>query len=442
MKKFHVQVKENSPLVEAKMNEEIHAQAKDNSPSIENILRPISYTAWLLGVGIARPRKCPKAITIIIRMIHMAVCSYVMIRDTKYYFANIQVDIRVYIYYFIDRMIYYISTFYYIYHGIRLYNKWPELMDRLKELDQNIRKETSMNYRFLKIVEALAIFTTFIFCPLWPIIKILNYYLNVSHIVHETYIIRMLYYYILAQSLINSFVFVVVVYVLYCRFQIINKLIGQLEKLSNVQWIAFKIRRIRKLHADVCDLASMVNDIHGLHLLFCSANCFTMAIVSLFFVFKYVKHFSWVDLIQHFLFIVYSMQFCLICWICTLASQESNRTGRIMHKVIMNCQPLSLDNRDAINQSSLEMRSAREDWNNVKNYNCSSHNLYVVRNFLHKNLDQKCVRKEVNDFSIQLQQNRVVFTACDFFEMNNASFGYFVGVIVTYLILFVQFNTF
>ena len=84
---IHVQVKDNSPSIAAKMEEKIHVQVKDNSPSIERILRPITYTSWLLGVGIARPRKCPKAITIIIRIIHMAVCSYVMISDIKFIFS-------------------------------------------------------------------------------------------------------------------------------------------------------------------------------------------------------------------------------------------------------------------------------------------------------------------------------------------------------------------
>lgn len=50
-----------------------------------------------------------------------------------------------------------------------------------------------------------------------------------------------------------------------------------------------------------------------------------------------------------------------------------------------------------------------------------------------------CDRNEVNDSSIQLQQHRVAFTACDFFEMNNALLSGFVGVITTYLIILVQF---
>jgi hypothetical protein len=125
-------------------------------------------------------------------------------------------------------------------------------MDRLKELDQKIRKEISMNDRSIKIIEALAIFMTITFYSLWPIIRVLYYYLVVPDgrdPVIQFMITDTLFYYILAQSVINSFGFDVVVYVLYRRFQTLNKLIVQLDELSDVQWIAFKIRRIREMHA-------------------------------------------------------------------------------------------------------------------------------------------------------------------------------------------------
>ncbi|XP_036150673.1 putative gustatory receptor 2a [Monomorium pharaonis] len=61
-----------------------------------------------------------------------------------------------------------------------------------------------------------------------------------------------------------------------------------------------------------------------------------------------------------------------------------------------------------------------------------------MENLLRKNLDRDCVRNEINDFSIQLQQHRVAFTAYDFFEMNNALLSGFVGAITTYLIILVQ----
>ncbi|XP_039305898.1 uncharacterized protein LOC105195383 [Solenopsis invicta] len=426
-----------------KMKEKIHVKVKNNSQTIERILRPITCISWLLGVGIAHPRKCSKAITIIIRMIHMAVCSYVMICDTQLFFIRISLmdekgDIFMYIY-SLNRMMCYISIFYYIYYGIRQYNKWPELMDRLNELDQKIKKEISINDWPIKIIEALAIFTTFVFCSLWPTLQFLHYYI-LSYTIPESIIIEMLIYYFLAQSLINSFVFDVVIYVLYRRFQTLNKVIGHLDKLSDVQWIAFKIRRIRELHADICDLVSMLNDIHSLHLLFCSGHCFIMAIISLFNLILLIKHVKWLTLTNDFLYILYSMQFYLICWICTLACQEANSTGKIIHKIILNCKPMNLGKHEASNQSSLEVRSSLEVSNSEQNSNWkSSHNPFVMENFLRRNLDLECVRKEVNDFSIQLQQNRITFSAYDFFEINNASYGCFVGVVVTYPIIIIQF---
>ncbi|XP_039305927.1 uncharacterized protein LOC120357939 [Solenopsis invicta] len=418
--------------------EEVDVQVKDNPPSIERILRPIMYTSWFLGVGIAHPRKCPKAVKIIIRIIHIAVCSYIMIGDIKFSGPSSDINKRFksllrYIYY-LNKMMCYVSRYYYIYYGIRQYNKWTELMDRLKGLDQKIRKEIPMNDRSIKVMEALAVFMTFIFCPLWPTIQILYYYI-ISYTINEKVIIDMLFNYILAQSLINSFVFDVVVYVLYRRFQTINKLIGQLEKLSDIQCIAFKIRRIRELHADVCDLASMVNDIHSLHLFFCSGNCFTRATSSLFYFVDPTKRANWLNWISEFLYIVYSMQFCLICWICTLACEESNKTGRIIHKIILNCQPRNLDNHEA-NSSSLGMQPSLEDLEGEQNCDCcSSRSPYVVENFLRRNLDLECVTNEVNNFSIQLLQNRIAFTAYDFFEINLVSYGWFVGLIITYVML-------
>ncbi|XP_039305561.1 uncharacterized protein LOC120357857 [Solenopsis invicta] len=418
-----------------KMKEKIHVKVKNNSPSIERALRPISYISWLLGVGVAHPQKCPKIITIIIRLIHMAVCSYVATCQTLRfikYFYNSDVDKNYILTYrfhllldFLNKMMCFISILYHIYHGLSQYNKWAKLMDRMKELDQKIREEISMHDQSIKIVETLAVFITFTYCPLMPIIQALYH----SHIflnpIDELDLLKMMFNYILAQLLINSFAFDVVVYVLYCRFQTVNKLIVQLDELSDVQWIAFKIRRVRELYTDICDLASMVNDIHGLHLLFCAGNCFTMALTSLFSFFQDENISSRFYLIEHLLCIVYSMQFYLICWICTLACEESKRTKRNIHKIILNCKPVNLDTHEANNQSSIKVRSSVEDKIGEQNSNCSSsHYPYVVENFLRRNLDQECVIKEINDFSIQLQQTRVAFTACDFFEVNNSSYGW------------------
>ncbi|XP_011158962.2 uncharacterized protein LOC105195287 [Solenopsis invicta] len=420
------------------MEKEKYVQVKDNSPSIERILRPISYASWFLGVGIAHPRKCPKAITITIRIVHMILCSFlVIIHALEIYFIIYELDIIDYIY-CLNQVMCRVSTYYYIYHGIRQYHKWTDLMDRLKELDQKIKKKISMNDRSIKIVVALAVFAAFTPYPLILIIHFLYSYL----FTHPKYLVTIdwadfVLYYMLCQSLINSFVFDVIVYVLYCRFQTINTLICQLDKSSDVLWIAFKIRSIRKIHTDICDLVNMVNDIHSLHLLFCLMNCFTMAVDVLCQVYIFETNYTDYELIliQNFCFIAYVTQFYLICLICTLACQESNRTGRIIYDIIFNYKPANLDNHEANNLSSLEMPPL-EDLGSEQSFN-QSHNLRygIMENLLRGNLDQECVTKEINDFSIQLQQNRIAFTACNFFQINNGLFTTFVQVIITYLIV-------
>ncbi|XP_025986793.1 uncharacterized protein LOC113003081 [Solenopsis invicta] len=370
----------------------------------------------------------------------MAVCSYSMICDTQDFLYNPDVGNNIFEYiYFLNNVMCYVSTYYYVYHGIRQYNKWPELMDRMKKLDQKIRREIPMNDQPIKTAEAVAILAAYACCPLMLIIHILYCYLTNPT---DIFMPDLLLYYLISQSLINSFVFDIIVYVLYCRFQTINKLIGQLNELSDVLRITIKIGRIKGLHIGICNLVSMVNDIHGLHLLFCSLNCFTMAVATLFQLYIFVvKKDSYFIVRNNFLCIVYVTQFCLICWICTLARQESNRTGRIIFEIISNYKSGNLDKHEPRNQSNLKVQPPLDDLDDEQSSNRSNnHNLsYVVReNLLRTNLDRECITKEINNFSIQLQQNPVAFTACDFFEINNTLFSGFVGVIVTYLVIFIQ----
>ncbi|XP_036146832.1 uncharacterized protein LOC118648253 [Monomorium pharaonis] len=419
--------------------EEIHAPVDDNSLSIEHILRPITYTVWFMGVGIARPRKCSKIVTIIIRIIHLAMCTVFLKTFTEYMFT-LSIDSVVEFFYIIDRMIFFVAAYYYIYHGIRQYDKWPELMDKMKELDRKIKKDTHMNDLPVKIMEAVAIFMTFVCCPLFPIVISLYYFL---HSYNNSVINNLLYFFMIARSLINSFCFDVVVYVLYYRYQTINKVFGHLNNLSDAPLIAFKIRRIRELHNDICDLVIMINDIHGFHLLLCSTNSFFMVTSRLYAAFINTMNEDYNDmLIDYMTAIMYTMQFGLICWICTLACQEFGKTKIIMNTIALKCKSINFDKlKETRNQLSLETRPPLQDADSEQNYNWSnSHgwNYVVMENLLSKILDRDYVSDEINWFLIQLQQRRISFTACDFFEMSNNLFCSFVGVICTYLIIYIQ----
>lgn len=229
------------------MEEEIYVRVEDNSPSIEHSLRPISCISWLLGVGVARPRDCPKAVTIILRVVHLAVCTVIVAYGAIDFFTFGSVfksDIFKIMYY-MNKVMSYVSAYYYVYHGIGQYDKWPELMDRMKKLDQKIRRETPMSDRSVKNMEALAILATLVCGPLSLIAHAMYYYFTHPE---DIFASDLLLYYTIAQSLINSFVFDVIVYVLYHRFQTINELIGQLNELFGAPWCAHKIRCIRELH--------------------------------------------------------------------------------------------------------------------------------------------------------------------------------------------------
>ncbi|XP_036146854.1 uncharacterized protein LOC118646965 [Monomorium pharaonis] len=392
----------------------------DDIPSIEHTLRPISYISWLLGVGVARPRKFSKTMTIIIRIVHLVMCSVSMVCNAIDLFNYVSIN-KLYnhmflITYFMDRMMCYVSAYYYIYHGIRQYDKWSKLIDKIKGLDQKIRKETQINDQPIRNVEVIAILATTVCCLLLLIIPVVRYCIDSRNI----YATELLLFYVLAQSLVNSFVFDVVVYVLYYRFQTINKLIGQLDKLFNASWAALKIKRMRELHYDICDLVIMINEIHGLQLLLCSANCFTAVEATLFriylLVLKEPYNYCYYILINSIVCILYLVQFGLMCWICTLARQESDKTGIIICAIILKRKPVNHEKlHETINQTFLEVQNS--NWSSNHNWN-----YVVIENFFLKNLEENCVRNEINDFSIQLQLRRVAFTACYFFEISNNLF--------------------
>ena len=120
---------------------------------------------------------------------------------------------------------------------------------------------------------------------------------------------------------------------------------------------------------------------------------------------------------------IHIAQYGIMCWICTLTRQESEKTGRCVHEIVFNCKPVNLGKiNEAWNHSSFEMRSPLNE-SDSEQISSSSHNLnnVVLENYSRRNLDRDCIRKEINDFSIQLYP--VAFTVCNFFEINNALFS-------------------
>ncbi|KAG7190338.1 hypothetical protein KM043_006451 [Ampulex compressa] len=426
------------------MEEEITIQVENNTPSAERILRPITYTSWFLGVGVARPHKCPKIINIILRGIHLGVCSVIVAYGAIDFFtfgAVFKSDIFKIMYY-MNKVTSYVSSYYYVYHGIRHYKKWPELMEKIECLDRKIKREVRMNDGPVTCSQILAILATLILGPISLIIHALYYYFTLPK---DIFASDLLLYYTIAQTLVNSFVFDVVVYLIYRRFLTLNQMIERLDGSLSASWVALKLRQIRELHNGICDLVTAMNEVFGLYLLMCSINAFTMVLAKLFRIYmSVVEKNSEFILINNIIWIIYATQFGITCWVCTMAYRESNKTGIIARTMTLNSKHLtkfhklsSVMRRRA--HESAELRVHDNAQRDGDSQNGCGTNFFGVESLLRASFERDCVRNEVNDFSSQVQQHRVAFSACDFFEMNNALLTGFIGIITTYLIILVQF---
>lgn len=226
--------------------EDITVRVEETPSKPERILRPITYVSWFLGVGVAYPKKCHKAITVILRVIHFAIRSTIVAYSAMD-FSNFGKEFTSKLYeimYVMDESISHVSSYYYVFHVMQ-YTKWPELMRKLESLDQHIGKELPINDGCVKIRQILAILIICVLGPLSLVAHVLYYYFTAPDQIYPS---DLLYYYTIAQTLANSFVFDVVVYMICSRFRAINEIIKQLDDSLGAYWAALKIRRIRKLH--------------------------------------------------------------------------------------------------------------------------------------------------------------------------------------------------
>ncbi|XP_046822575.1 uncharacterized protein LOC124425769 [Vespa crabro] len=431
------------------MEDEMSEQVEQRTTSMtEETLRVIIYVSWFLGVGVARPKRLPKFVTIIVRVLHFGICTVIVAYGAIDFFTFgtiFKSDIYKIMYY-MNKVMCYVSSYYYVFHGISHYGKWPLLMNKIEQLNKKIIREVSMNERSIKTVQILAVILTFFLGPVSLLIHALYYYFTLPE---EIFASDLLLYYTIAQSAINSFVFDTVVYVICNRFRKINRMIELLDNKLVASLIAFKIRRIRELHNGVCELVTLINDIHGVQLLLCSANSFTMVVATLFRIYmSVVEHNYTFMLINNIIWIIYAGQFALMCWVCTLTNREFKKTGVLIHSIIPNHEKKDRDKPLSIlaicneHDYSLQMHQQQqhEDRRRISlDIGRFGLNYFSMENLLRSNIERDCVRNEINDFSNQLQQQPISFTACDFFEINNALLTGFIGVITTYLIILVQF---
>ncbi|XP_076165154.1 uncharacterized protein LOC143145552 isoform X2 [Ptiloglossa arizonensis] len=423
------------------MEEEITIRVESNCSKPRHTLHPITYVSWFLGVGVARPDKWPKPITMIFRGLHLATCSVAVafsVMDFKEFQKEFTSELFE-IMYCMNETICHVSAYYYVFHAIQHYDKWPELMRIMESLDVQICRELPINDGPVRIGQILAILIVFLLGPVSLVGHVLYYQFIAPD---QIFASDLFLYYTIAQTLTNSFVFDLVVYMICNRFRTINGIIEQLDEISGAYWATMKIRRIRKLHSEACSVITKANEIYGIDLLLCSTNAFIMVVTKLFRIYmSAAEHKSGFIFLNNEIWMIYGGQFIVMCWVCTLTHREIDKIGPFIEKFVLNNQHSTKFNQLTLGNFRNKSPTRLEICNDSADLHRPTMNLngFGMETLLLTNFERDCVRNEVNDFMLQLQQYRVKFTACDFFEMDNSLLTRFVSVITTYLIILVQF---
>ncbi|XP_046740683.1 putative gustatory receptor 28b [Diprion similis] len=400
------------------MTEDIDVVFKEPK-TFKQMLKPLNWFCWLMGAGAGRIggwKKC----SILIRLFHFTVCSVVIAYGIIDFFTigNILPSEMFKIMYYMNKAVTYVTSYYYVFLGVIHKKSWEKFIERIDHLDRKIRRETSFDDRSTKVKQSFALGLTILMGPISAVSHILYYKLTDPT---QIFTSDLLVYYTIAQSLISNFWFDVVVSTVHQRFKIVNKLIKQIGDSYAAPWIVLKIQRLRELHHEICGLVSIVNKVHGTHLLLSSANSFMMVLATLFRIYIGVVELNFgFIMINNVIWIVYATQFALNCFVCTFTCREATSTGILIHEV-------GLKNNQLTNKRL---------YNNTGVHNNRRSLSYQPEA---KTYEGSCVQNEIAHFSSQLQQNRVSFSACHFFELNNALLQGFVGVITTYLIILIQF---
>ena len=220
--------------------------------SLEKSIRPTTLVCWLLGVGVPRLLGCPKIATIIMRFVHFGICSVIVAYGAIdfFTFGSVFKSDTFKIMYYSNKAACFISSYYYVVHGIHHHNKWPELMEKIAIIDTKMtRFLLDHDHRSFQIFQILTLLVTFVLGPLSLMSHgIYYYYIRPEDIFASD----LLLYYTTAQTLSVNFAFNLIVFAIYSRFVAVNRAILKIDDTFTATLIILQIRRARELHHGKC----------------------------------------------------------------------------------------------------------------------------------------------------------------------------------------------
>lgn len=223
-------------------------EKEENIESFENILRPTIIISWLLSAGISRPLKSPKFITILLRLINFGVCTTIVVFgaiDFWYFGIVFKSDTFKIIYYF-NKGVCYISSYYYVLHGIIHYSKWKILIEKIGNIDKKMKQSGFKNdNKSIKKFQAFTLLATFSLGPFSAICHALYY---LYYFPEDLFASDLLLYHTITQSLAVNFGYALLAFGIYTRLRVINRGILKIGDKFTPAMIINELQRAREIH--------------------------------------------------------------------------------------------------------------------------------------------------------------------------------------------------
>lgn len=113
------------------MEEVIRVRVQNWEAEKGKILKVIELFSWVMGVGVARPRRLSSIwVTVVVRLMHFAVCSVIVVYGVLDFFAfgSIFRSDTFKIMYYTNKAVCYTTSYYYVFHGFLNSACWSKMI--------------------------------------------------------------------------------------------------------------------------------------------------------------------------------------------------------------------------------------------------------------------------------------------------------------------------
>ncbi|XP_035723056.1 uncharacterized protein LOC118442026 [Vespa mandarinia] len=180
-----------------------------------------------------------------------------------------------------------------------------------------------------------------------------------------------------------------------------------------------KLKRVKQIHLELIKCARIINDAYGLQMLLSTSSSVVFLITLLHDLYINVSGYELDNWIENF----YELLYWIIFYVIEIFT-ISNICEATMTEVLKSFGIIRDINRNAYYMISLIFLYAEK--------------IGDILYELYEPSTSKKFRDEIRDFTYQLVQNRLIFTACGFYNLDRKFIYSAIGLIITYIVILIQ----